>query len=104
MNIENIIEFLLKHEYSFNVNRNQKGEIEVYSSEDFKINPNQKLEINYERLRIDESINYGIGEPSLKTQQAANNLWHSVTDMLTQQQIDRIEKLHKKELGILGVE
>ena len=39
----------------------------------------------------------------LEIQQAANDLWDSVTDMLNQDQIERLEKLHEQDLEKLGI-
>ena len=37
------------------------------------------------------------------TEKAANYLWASVSDILTQDQIERLEGLHKADLNQLGV-
>jgi len=38
-----------------------------------------------------------------KTSRAAARLWDSTTDLLTDEQIRRLEKLHKDDLQVLGI-
>ena len=38
-----------------------------------------------------------------KLRQSFESLWASVTDMLSQDQLDRLERLHKEDLTVLGV-
>jgi hypothetical protein len=39
----------------------------------------------------------------LDWQQAVNDLWDSVTDMLNQDQIEQLERLHEQDLEKLGI-
>lgn len=36
-----------------------------------------------------------------KEQKAWNHIWSSITDMLSQKEIERLERLHKKDIQIL---
>jgi len=39
----------------------------------------------------------------IELQQAANDLWDSVSDMLNQDQIEQLEKKHERDLEKLGI-
>ena len=57
-------------------------------------------------LNIEETPQYGCDNHfhlSNSHQTAINNLWDSITDILTQEQLDKLEKLHNKDLIKLGI-